>query len=159
MAGPLGRRPGGPVPAARPGPRREHREGCRRAGAGKTASPSRPVRPASTSPPPLRRFDTGTGKSPPGGQRARKFTSSQVTLMIRKEGTYVRVMTIAPARQLMLDIPWPERDGGRDRERVWNQMPDAARARVLRLLAAMIAAGVLAGDDAGQDAGAVRGDG
>ena len=43
--------------------------------------------------------------------------------------------------------------------RVWNQMPDAARTRVLRLLAAMIAAGVLAGDDAGQDAGAVRGDG
>jgi hypothetical protein len=38
-------------------------------------------------------------------------------------------------------------------------MPDAARARVLRLLAAMIAAGVLAGDDAGQDAGAVRDDG
>jgi hypothetical protein len=79
--------------------------------------------------------------------------------MIRKEGTYVRVMTIAPARQLTLDIPWPERDQGRDRERVWDQMPDAARARVLRLLAAMIAAGVLAGDDAGRDAGAVRGDG
>jgi hypothetical protein len=38
-------------------------------------------------------------------------------------------------------------------------MPDAARARVLRLLAAMIAVGVLAGDDAGQDGGAVRGDG
>ncbi len=38
-------------------------------------------------------------------------------------------------------------------------MPDAARAWVLRLLAAMIAAGVLTGDDAGQDAGAVRGDG
>jgi len=38
-------------------------------------------------------------------------------------------------------------------------MPDAARARVLRLLAAMIAAGVLAGDDAGPDGGAVRGDG
>jgi hypothetical protein len=68
-------------------------------------------------------------------------------------------MTIAPVRQLTLDIPWPERDRGRDRERVWNQMPDAARARVLRLLAAMIAAGVLAGDDAGQDAGAVPGDG
>ena len=79
--------------------------------------------------------------------------------MIRKEGTYVRVMTIAPARQLTLDIPWPERGEGRDRERVWNQMPDAARARVLRLLAAMIAAGVLAGGDAGQDGGAVRGDG
>ena len=28
--------------------------------------------------------------------------------MIRKEGTYVRVMTIAPARQLTLDIPWPD---------------------------------------------------
>jgi len=75
--------------------------------------------------------------------------------MIRKEGTYVRAMTIAPTRQLTLDIPRP----GRDRGRVWDQMPDAARARVLRLLAAMIAAGVLAGDDAGQDAGAVRGDG
>jgi hypothetical protein len=79
--------------------------------------------------------------------------------MIRKEGTYVRAMTIAPARQLTLDIPWPGRGEGRDRERVWNQMPDAARARVLRLLAAMIAAGVLTGDDAGQDGGTVRGDG
>ncbi len=77
--------------------------------------------------------------------------------MIRKEGTYVRAMRIMPARQLTLDIPWPGRGEGRDR--VWDQMPDAARARVLRLLAAMIAAGVLAGDDAGQDAGAVRGDG
>ena len=38
-------------------------------------------------------------------------------------------------------------------------MPDAARARVLRLLAAMIAAGVLAGDGGCQDAGAVRDDG
>ena len=79
--------------------------------------------------------------------------------MIRKEGTYVRVMTIAPARQLTLDIPWPERDQGRDRERVWNQMPDAAQARVLRLLAAMIAAGVLTGDDGCPGAGAVRDDG
>jgi hypothetical protein len=95
----------------------------------------------------------------PGGWYARKFASSQVTLMIRKEGTYVRAMRIAPARQLMLDIPWPGRGEGRDRERVWNQMPDAARARVLRLLAAMIAAGVLAGDGAGQDGGAVRDDG
>jgi len=77
--------------------------------------------------------------------------------MIRKEGTYVRAMRIAPARQLTLDIPWPGR--GEDRDRVWDQMPGAARTRVLRLLAAMIAAGVLAGDDAGQDAGAVRGDG
>jgi hypothetical protein len=79
--------------------------------------------------------------------------------MIRKEGTYVRAMTIAPARQLTLDIPWPGRGRDRDREQVWNQMPDAARARVLRLLAAMIAAGVLAGDDAGQDTRAVRDDG
>jgi hypothetical protein len=79
--------------------------------------------------------------------------------MIRKEGTCVRAMTIAPARQLTLDIPWPGRGEGRDREGVWNQMPDAARTRVLRLLAAMIAAGLLAGDDAGQDGGAVRGDG
>jgi hypothetical protein len=79
--------------------------------------------------------------------------------MIRKEGTYVRAMRITPARQLTLDIPWPGRGGGRDRGQVWNQMPDAARTRVLRLLAAMIAAGMLTGDDAGQDAGAVRGDG
>lgn len=76
--------------------------------------------------------------------------------MIRKEGTYVRAMRIAPARQLTLDIPWPGRGEGHDRERVWNQMPDAARTRVLRLLAAMIAAGVLTGDDAGRDAGPVR---
>lgn len=101
----------------------------------------------------------GRGNLPPGGQHAPKFTSSQVTLMIRKEGTYVRAMTIAPARQLTLDIPWPERGQGRDREQVWNQMPDAARTRVLRLLAAMIAAGLLAGDDAGQDDQVVRGDG
>jgi hypothetical protein len=79
--------------------------------------------------------------------------------MIRKEGTYVRAMTIAPARQLTLDIPWPGRGQGRDRERVWNQMPDAARTRVLRLLAAMIAAGVLTSDDTGQDGGTGRGDG
>jgi hypothetical protein len=79
--------------------------------------------------------------------------------MIRKEGTYVRVMTVAPARQLTLDFPWPGRGEDRDRERVWNQMPDAARTRVLRLLAAMIAAGVLTGDDAGPDGGTVRGNG
>jgi hypothetical protein len=66
-------------------------------------------------------------------------------------------MTIAPARQLTLDISWPGR--GEDRGRVWDQMPDAARTRVLRLLAAMIAAGVLTSDDAGQDCGAVRGNG
>ena len=101
----------------------------------------------------------GRGNLLPGGQYARKFTSSQVRLMIRKEGTYVRAMTIAPARQLMLDIPWPGRGQGRDREQVWNQLPDAARTRVLRLLAAMIAAGLLTGDDAGPGAGAVRGDG
>ena len=77
--------------------------------------------------------------------------------MIRKEGTYVRAMTIAPARQLTLDMPWPGRGEDRDREWVWNQMPDAARTRVLRLLAAMIAAGVLAGGDAGQDGGAGAG--
>ena len=79
--------------------------------------------------------------------------------MIRKEGTYVRAMRLAPARQLMLDIPGPERDPGCDPGRVWDQMPDTAQARVLRLLAAMIAAGVLTGDDGGQDAGAVRDDG
>jgi len=101
----------------------------------------------------------GRGNLPPGGQHARKFPSSQVTLMIRKEGTYVRAMTIAPARQLTLDIPWPERGQGRDREQVWNQMPDAARTRVLRLLAAMIAAGLLAGDGGCQDDQVVRGDG
>jgi hypothetical protein len=77
--------------------------------------------------------------------------------MIRKEGTYVRAMRIAPARQLTLDIPWPGH--GEGRERVWSQMPDAARARALCLLAAMIAAGVLAGDGAGHDGGAVRDDG
>ena len=115
----------GSRPAARPGTRHEHREGCPRAGAGKAASPCRPVRPASTSPPPppLRRFDTGTGNLPPGGQHARKFTSSQVTVMIQKEGTYVRAMTIAPARQLTLDIPGPGRGEGRDREQVRTSCP------------------------------------
>ena len=98
------------------------------------------------------------GSLRPAGWHARKFTSSQVTLMIRKEGTYVRAMTIAPASQLTLDIPWPGHDDT-DRGRVWDQMPDAARTRVLRLLAAMIAAGVLAGDDGCQDGGAVPGDG
>jgi hypothetical protein len=100
----------------------------------------------------------GRGNLPSGGWHARKFASSQVTLMIRKEGTYVRAMRITPARQLMLDIPWPGH-GDADRGRVWNQMPDTARTRVLRLLAAMIAAGVLAGDDGGQDTRAVRDDG
>ena len=106
---------------------------------------------ACAAPPPV----PGRGNLRPGGQHARKFASSQDTLVIRKEGTYVRAMTIAPARQLTLDIPWP----GRDRGRVWDQMPDAARTRVLRLLAAMIAAGVLAGDDGCRDGGAVRDDG
>lgn len=101
----------------------------------------------------------GRGNLPPGSWHARKFASSQVTLMIRKEGTYVRAMRIAPARQLTLDIPWAGRGRDRDREQVWNQMPDAARARVLRLLAAMIAAGVLTGDGGCQDTGAVRDDG
>lgn len=77
--------------------------------------------------------------------------------MIRKEGTYVRALRVAPACQLMLDIPGPERGPGRGPGRVWDQMPDAAQARVLRLLAAMIAAGVVIDDGAG--AGAVRGDG
>lgn len=101
----------------------------------------------------------GQGNLLSGGWPARKFTSSQVTLMIRKEGTYVRAMRIAPARQLTLDIPVPGRGADRDRERIRNQMPDAARTRVLRLLAAMIAAGVLAGDDDCRGAGAVRGNG
>jgi hypothetical protein len=79
--------------------------------------------------------------------------------MIRKEGTYVRAMTITPARQLMLQACWTEGSEDCDRQRVWDQMPDAARTRALRLLAAMIAVGVLAGDDTGADTGAVRGDG
>ena len=67
-------------------------------------------------------------------------------------------MRLAPARQLMLDIPGPGRGPGHDPGRVWDQMPDAAQARVLRLLAAMIAAGVLA--SAGEPGtGVVRGDG
>jgi len=93
----------------------------------------------------------------PGGSRARRFASSLITVMIRKEGTYVRAMRLAPARQLMLDIPGPECGPGRGPGRVWDQMPDAVQARVLCLLAAMIAAGVLAGGRPG--AGAVRSDG
>lgn len=77
--------------------------------------------------------------------------------MIRKEGTYVRALRVAPACQLMLDIHGLERGPGRDPGRIWDQMPDAAQARVLRLLAAMIAAGVVIDDGAG--AGAVREDG
>jgi hypothetical protein len=74
--------------------------------------------------------------------------------MIRKEGTYVRALRVAPACQLMLDVPGAEGGAGHDPGRVWAQMPDTARARVLCLLAAMIAAGVLA--DGG---GAVKADG
>jgi hypothetical protein len=67
-------------------------------------------------------------------------------------------MRVAPTRQLMLDIPGPDRGPGRDPGRVWDQMPDAVQARVLRLLAVMIAAGVLA-DGGEPGGGAVRGDG
>ena len=74
--------------------------------------------------------------------------------MIRKEGTYVRAMRVAPACQLALDVVAADGSGGRDVSQVWAQLPDTAQARVLRLLAAMIAAGVLTGD-----AGAVRDDG
>jgi hypothetical protein len=77
--------------------------------------------------------------------------------MIRKEGTYVRALRVAPACQLMLDIPGLERGPGRDPGRVRDQMPDTAQSRVLRLLAAMIAAGVVT--DAGAGAEAVREDG
>lgn len=102
--------------------------------------------------------EPGRGSALPGGRRARRFASSLITVMIRKEETYVRAMRLTPARQLMLDIPGPERGPGRGPGRVWDQMPDAARARVLRLLAAMIAAGILA-DGAGPAAGTVRDDG
>ena len=70
----------------------------------------------------------------------------------------MRAMRLAPARQLTLDIPGPERGRGHDPGRVWDQMPDTARARVLRLPAAMIAAGVLTCDSE-CGAGAVRGGG
>ena len=66
----------------------------------------------------------------------------------------MRALRVAPACQLMLDVPGAEAGAGRDLGRVWAQMPYTARARVLCLLAAMIAAGVLA--DGG---GAVRADG
>ena len=103
---------------------------------------------------PGHRRGTGTGNFPPCGMHARRFASSLITVMIRKEGTYVRALRVAPACQLMLDVPGAEAGAGRDPGRVWAQMPDTARARVLCLLAAMIAAGVLA--DGG---GAVRADG
>lgn len=67
-------------------------------------------------------------------------------------------MRVTPACQLMLDIPGAEGGAGRDPGRVWDQMPDTAQARVLRLLAAMIAAGVMIGDSE-CGAGAVRNDG
>jgi hypothetical protein len=98
------------------------------------------------------------GHSHPGGTHARRFASSLITVMIRKEGTYVRAMRVAPARQLMLDIPGAAGGAGRDPGRVWDQMPGTAQARVLRLLAAMIAAGVVIADDE-RGAGAVRDDG
>ena len=66
----------------------------------------------------------------------------------------MRALRVAPACQLMLDVPGAKGGAGRDPGRVWAQMPDTARARVLCLLAAMIAAGVLI-----DDAGAVRDDG
>jgi len=93
------------------------------------------------------------GNVSPGGAHARRFTPSLITVMIRKEGTYVRAMRVAPACQLELDVAGPE-GAGRNPGRVWAQLPDTAQARVLRLLAAMIAAGVLIGDP-----GAVRDDG
>lgn len=99
------------------------------------------------------------GNFPPRGTRARRFASSLITVMIRKEGTYVRALRVAPACQLMLDVPGPEGGAGRDPGRIWAQMPDTARARVLCLLAAMIAAGVLADGGGRRDGGAVRADG
>ena len=71
----------------------------------------------------------------------------------------MRALRVAPACQLMLDVPGAEGGAGRDPGRVWAQMPDTARARVLCLLAAMIAAGVLADGSARRDGGAVRADG
>ena len=94
----------------------------------------------------------------PGGTHARRFASSLVTVMIWKEGTYVRAMRVASACQLMLDIPGAAGGAGRDPGRVWDQMPGTAQARVLRLLAAMIAAGMVI-DGGERGAGAVRNDG
>ena len=110
MAGPLAGGPAGPCP--RHG--REHVMSPRNAAGGPVREERhrRPVRCGGPHVAACRRaaLIPGRGNLPPGGQRARKFASSQVTLMIRKVGTYVRVMTIVPARQLTLDIPWPERD-------------------------------------------------
>ena len=50
----------------------------------------------------------------------------------------MRALRVAPACQLMLDVPGAEGGAGRDPGRVWAQMPDTARARVLCLLAAMV---------------------
>lgn len=93
----------------------------------------------------------------PLSRHARRFASSLITVMIWKEGTYVRALRVAPACQLMLDIPGADRGPHRDPGWVWDQIPHAAQARVLRLLAAMIAASVVIDDGAG--AGAVRDDG
>ena len=71
----------------------------------------------------------------------------------------MRALRVAPACQLMLEVPGAEGGAGRDPGRVWAQMPDTARARVLCLRAAMIAAGVLAEGGGRQDGGAVRADG
>ena len=49
----------------------------------------------------------------------------------------MRALRVAPACQLMLDVPGAEGGAGRDPGRVWAQMPDTARARVLCLLAAI----------------------
>ena len=69
----------------------------------------------------------------------------------------MRLMRVVPAFQLMLAGSEPAGEGRRDPGRVWAGLPDAAQARVLHLLAAMIAAGVVIDDGAG--AGAARNDG
>lgn len=121
------------------------------AGAGQDGQPEH-CRVRGTAPAPER------GIPLPGGTHARRFTSSLVTVMIQKEGTYVRAMRVASACQLMLDIPGAAAGAGRDPGRVWDQMPGTVQTRVLRLLAAMIAAGVVIADgECG--AGAVRNDG
>lgn len=99
----------------------------------------------------------GAGNGRPGGVRARRFAPSLITVMTWKEGTYVRLMRVAPAIQLTLDGCEPAGWGLRDPGRVWAGLPDPARARVLCLLAAMIAAGVVIDDSA--SARAVRNDG
>src|ERR1019366_3767669 len=76
---------------------------------GRQTAPGRQGKPARASPPAPCRLDARTGKCPPAGWHARRFTSSLITVMIRKEGPCVRAMRLAPARQLTLDIPGPER--------------------------------------------------